>query len=124
MFVVTDVHCMRFRYLDRYEKVHFLGEDGQQADDDDEDSRHRKWSARALHSVPLTYNHAQHNIAGKSQYFSLIKKKQSRKQIFAKYCCNFLSDKNRNQRPRSLDKSSPVCFLRNALNASALSCCF
>ncbi|XP_071644757.1 uncharacterized protein Bap170 isoform X2 [Temnothorax longispinosus] len=51
------------RYLDRYEKVHFLGEDGQQADDDDEDSRHRKWSARALHSVPLTYNHHQHNIA-------------------------------------------------------------
>jgi len=57
---------MFFRYLDRYEKVHFLGEDGQQADDDDEDSRHRKWSARALHSVPLTYNHHQHNIAGES----------------------------------------------------------
>ncbi|XP_074095962.1 brahma associated protein 170kD isoform X3 [Cotesia typhae] len=51
------------RYLDRYEKVHFLGEDGQQADDDDEDSRHRKWSARALHSVPLTYNYHQHNVA-------------------------------------------------------------
>ncbi|XP_023289924.1 AT-rich interactive domain-containing protein 2 [Orussus abietinus] len=51
------------RYLDRYEKVHYLGEDGQQADDDDEDSRHRKWSARALHSVPLSYNHHQHNIA-------------------------------------------------------------
>ncbi|XP_024940666.1 AT-rich interactive domain-containing protein 2 isoform X9 [Cephus cinctus] len=51
------------RYLDRYEKVHFLGEDGQQADDDDEDSRHRKWSARALHSIPLTYNHHQHNVA-------------------------------------------------------------
>ncbi|XP_044582230.1 AT-rich interactive domain-containing protein 2 isoform X2 [Cotesia glomerata] len=51
------------RYLDRYEKVHFLGEDGQQADDDDEDSRHRKWSARSLHSVPLTYNYHQHNVA-------------------------------------------------------------
>ncbi|KAK0096264.1 hypothetical protein PV326_005915, partial [Microctonus aethiopoides] len=50
------------RYLDRYEKVHFLGEDGHQADDDDEDSRHRKWSARSLHSVPLTYNHHQHNV--------------------------------------------------------------
>jgi len=64
-----------FRYLDRYEKVHFLGEDGQQADDDDEDSRHRKWSARALHSVPLTYNHHQHNIAGElnmpSYYYQL-----------------------------------------------------
>ncbi|XP_066590877.1 AT-rich interactive domain-containing protein 2 isoform X3 [Prorops nasuta] len=51
------------RYLDRYEKVHFLGEDGQGAYDDDEDSRHRKWSARSLHSVPLTYNHHQHNVA-------------------------------------------------------------
>ncbi|XP_011297067.1 AT-rich interactive domain-containing protein 2 isoform X2 [Fopius arisanus] len=51
------------RYLDRYEKVHFLGEDGHQGDDDDEDSRHRKWSARSLHSVPLTYNHHQHNVA-------------------------------------------------------------
>ncbi|XP_015111590.1 AT-rich interactive domain-containing protein 2 isoform X5 [Diachasma alloeum] len=51
------------RYLDRYEKVHFLGEDGHQGDDDDEDSRHRKWSARSLHSVPLTYNHNQHNVA-------------------------------------------------------------
>ncbi|XP_063979250.1 AT-rich interactive domain-containing protein 2 isoform X2 [Diachasmimorpha longicaudata] len=50
------------RYLDRYEKVHFLGEDGHQGDDDDEDSRHRKWSARSLHSVPLTYNHNQHNV--------------------------------------------------------------
>ncbi|KAK1118896.1 hypothetical protein K0M31_014666 [Melipona bicolor] len=58
------VHLYFVRYLDRYEKVHFLGEDGQQADDDDEDSRHRKWSARALHSVPLTYNHHQHNVAG------------------------------------------------------------
>lgn len=55
---------MLCRYLDRYEKVHFLGEDGHQADDDDEDSRHRKWSARSLHSVPLTYNHHQHNVAG------------------------------------------------------------
>lgn len=61
--VFDRVLCL-FRYLDRYEKVHFLGEDGQQADDDDEDSRHRKWSARALHSVPLTYNHHQHNVAG------------------------------------------------------------
>ncbi|XP_008217124.1 AT-rich interactive domain-containing protein 2 isoform X3 [Nasonia vitripennis] len=51
------------RYLDRYEKVHFLGEDGHQGDDDDEDSRHRKWNARSLHSVPLTYNHHQHNVA-------------------------------------------------------------
>lgn len=71
-FFVIRIYCngkfvLGFRYLDRYEKVHFLGEDGQQADDDDEDSRHRKWSARALHSVPLTYNHHQHNVAGNSE---------------------------------------------------------
>ncbi|KYM81304.1 AT-rich interactive domain-containing protein 2 [Atta colombica] len=64
LFSTVCTFCaVRWLYLDRYEKVHFLGEDGQQADDDDEDSRHRKWSARALHSVPLTYNHHQHNIA-------------------------------------------------------------
>ncbi|XP_066999631.2 AT-rich interactive domain-containing protein 2 isoform X4 [Anabrus simplex] len=51
------------RYLDRYEKLHYLGEDVDRASDDDEESRHRRWSARALHSVPLTYNHHQHNVA-------------------------------------------------------------
>jgi hypothetical protein len=53
-----------YRYLDRYEKVHYLGEDVDRGSDDDEESRHRRWSARALHSVPLTYNHHQHNVAG------------------------------------------------------------
>uniref|UniRef100_A0A0K8S4F2 AT-rich interactive domain-containing protein 2 n=1 Tax=Lygus hesperus TaxID=30085 RepID=A0A0K8S4F2_LYGHE len=50
------------RYLDRYEKIHYLGEIGERGGDDDEDSRHRRWSARSLHSVPLTYNHGQHNV--------------------------------------------------------------
>jgi len=53
-----------FRYLDRYEKINFLGETGSIAGDDDEDSRHKKWSARALHSVPLVYNHHQHAVNG------------------------------------------------------------
>jgi len=53
------------RYLDRYEKTHFLGDDGGRGSDEDEDSRHKRWSARALHSVPLTYNHSQHVISGK-----------------------------------------------------------
>jgi len=30
------------RYLDRYEKINFLGETGSIAGDDDEDSRHKK----------------------------------------------------------------------------------
>ncbi|XP_021925461.1 AT-rich interactive domain-containing protein 2 isoform X4 [Zootermopsis nevadensis] len=51
------------RHLDRYEKVHYLGEDVERGSDDDEETRHRRWSARALHCVPLTYNHHQHNVA-------------------------------------------------------------
>ncbi|KAF5308291.1 hypothetical protein FQR65_LT06284 [Abscondita terminalis] len=51
------------RYLDRWEKVHFLGEEADRGSDDDEESRHKRWSARALHSVPLSYNYQQHNIA-------------------------------------------------------------
>lgn len=51
------------RYLDRYEKRHYLGEDVDRDGTDDEESRHRRWSARALHSVPLSYNHSQHNVS-------------------------------------------------------------
>lgn len=51
------------RYLDRYEKVHFLGEETERGNDDDVDSRHRRWSSRALHTVPLAYNHHQHNVS-------------------------------------------------------------
>ncbi|CAH1128873.1 unnamed protein product [Ceutorhynchus assimilis] len=51
------------RYLDRWEKVHFLGEDGDRGSDDDEESRHKRWSARALHSVPHAYIYSQHNVS-------------------------------------------------------------
>ncbi|XP_018568229.1 AT-rich interactive domain-containing protein 2 isoform X2 [Anoplophora glabripennis] len=50
------------RYLDRWEKVHYLHEEADRGSDDDEESRHKRWSARALHSVPYTYNYNQHNI--------------------------------------------------------------
>ncbi|CAG9840930.1 unnamed protein product [Diabrotica balteata] len=50
------------RYLDRWEKVHFLHEDADRTSDDDEESRHKRWSARTLHSVPCSYNYAQHNV--------------------------------------------------------------
>ncbi|RZF48547.1 hypothetical protein LSTR_LSTR011162 [Laodelphax striatellus] len=60
------------RYLDRYEKAHFLGDvvEGRTAEEEEEaaggGSRHHRprWSAKALHSVPLVYNHAQHNVTG------------------------------------------------------------
>ncbi|XP_050518137.1 uncharacterized protein LOC114332463 isoform X6 [Diabrotica virgifera virgifera] len=51
------------RYLDRWEKVHFLHEDADRTSDDDEESRHKRWSARTLHSVPCNYNYAQHIVA-------------------------------------------------------------
>ncbi|XP_040569596.1 SWI/SNF nucleosome remodeling complex component [Lepeophtheirus salmonis] len=54
------------RYLDSYEKYHFLGEDEDREDDwynDEEESRSRRQKAQKLHaSVPLSYNHGQHNV--------------------------------------------------------------
>ncbi|KAK4887370.1 hypothetical protein RN001_003641 [Aquatica leii] len=58
------------RYLDRWEKVHFLGEEADRGSDDDEESRHKRWSARALHSVPLSYNYQQHNIAESTREYN------------------------------------------------------
>ncbi|XP_064215038.1 AT-rich interactive domain-containing protein 2 isoform X4 [Tribolium castaneum] len=58
------------RYLDRWEKVHFLGEEADRGSDDDEESRHKRWSARALHSVPLTYNYSQHVIADTNREYN------------------------------------------------------
>ncbi|KRT80635.1 hypothetical protein AMK59_6340 [Oryctes borbonicus] len=58
------------RYLDRWEKVHYLGEEADRGSDDDEESRHKRWSARALHSVPLTYNYTQHNITETSREYN------------------------------------------------------
>ncbi|KAI5733005.1 hypothetical protein M8J76_006582 [Diaphorina citri] len=54
------------RYLDKYEKAHFLGET-HNAIEDDEDTgggRHKRWSnvRNAQPTVPLAYNHSQHQI--------------------------------------------------------------
>lgn len=58
-----------FRYLDRYEKIHFLGETLDRNVDDDEDSRHKRFSARNNHNqhqpvVPHQYNYHQHIVPG------------------------------------------------------------
>eukprot|EP00096_Caligus_rogercresseyi_P011305 TRINITY_DN4406_c0_g2_i1.p1 TRINITY_DN4406_c0_g2~~TRINITY_DN4406_c0_g2_i1.p1 ORF type:complete len:1235 (+),score=353.21 TRINITY_DN4406_c0_g2_i1:632-4336(+) len=54
------------RYLDAYEKIHFLGEEEDREDDwynDEEDSRSRRQKAQKIHaSVPLSYNHGQHLV--------------------------------------------------------------
>ncbi|KAK7503091.1 hypothetical protein BaRGS_00005717 [Batillaria attramentaria] len=51
-----------FRYLNIYEKVHFLGVDPDQAEEDTEDGPARKKVCLPIESVPLTYNYAQHKI--------------------------------------------------------------
>ncbi|KAK9875639.1 hypothetical protein WA026_009438 [Henosepilachna vigintioctopunctata] len=58
------------RYLDRWEKVHYLGEEGDRGSDDDDEGRHKKCSARALHMVPLTYNYNQHNVNEANREFN------------------------------------------------------
>lgn len=53
------------RFLDRYEKLNFHGEEVDRGDDEDDENRHKKWSVRALHSVPLSYNYSQHVVPGR-----------------------------------------------------------
>lgn len=51
------------RYLDKYERVNFHGEEKDPTEEEDDEKRHnRRWSARMLHSVPAVYNHAQHTV--------------------------------------------------------------
>uniref|UniRef100_A0A182MU48 ARID domain-containing protein n=1 Tax=Anopheles culicifacies TaxID=139723 RepID=A0A182MU48_9DIPT len=51
------------RYLDRYERVNFHGEDKDPIEEDDDEKRlHRRWSVRMLHSTPSVYNYNQHNV--------------------------------------------------------------
>lgn len=51
------------RYFDKYERVNFLGEEKERIDEDEEENRHKKWTARALHAIPQSYNHSHHNIS-------------------------------------------------------------
>lgn len=51
------------RYLDKYEKTHFLGEDNERNDDGDElMNRHKKWNNKNLNDVPMKYNYNQHIV--------------------------------------------------------------
>lgn len=51
------------RFFDKYERFNFLGEEKERIDEDEEETRHKRWSARALHSIPQSYNHNHHNIS-------------------------------------------------------------
>ena len=51
------------RYLDRYERLHFLGEDNDRSiDEGDDDNRHKKWNNKNFTEVPLKYNYNQHIV--------------------------------------------------------------
>ncbi|XP_050715559.1 AT-rich interactive domain-containing protein 2-like isoform X6 [Eriocheir sinensis] len=63
----TALKHIYIRYLDAYERVNFLGEDGEERGaemDEGEDSRlmRTKRAIRSLNTVPLSYNHQQHNV--------------------------------------------------------------
>lgn len=54
------------RYFDKYERFNFLGEEKERIDEDEEEflkSIHKRWSARALHSIPQSYNHSHHIVS-------------------------------------------------------------
>lgn len=51
------------RFFDKYERCNFLGEEKERIDEDEEENRHKRWSARALHSIPSSYNHMSHNVS-------------------------------------------------------------
>uniref|UniRef100_A0A1B0CW05 ARID domain-containing protein n=1 Tax=Lutzomyia longipalpis TaxID=7200 RepID=A0A1B0CW05_LUTLO len=65
-FIVNAPVAIKYiylRYLDRYEKLHFHGEEPERADDEEDENRHKRWNARLLHNVPANYNYHQHTIS-------------------------------------------------------------
>lgn len=60
------------RYFDKYERFNFLGEEKERIDEDEEETRHKRWSARALHSIPQSYNHGHHNISDSTRIASKL----------------------------------------------------
>lgn len=51
------------RYFDKYERFNFLGEEKERIDEDEEETRHKRFTARALHSIPQSYNHGMHQVS-------------------------------------------------------------
>ncbi|XP_031339468.1 AT-rich interactive domain-containing protein 2-like isoform X2 [Photinus pyralis] len=94
------------RYLDRWEKVHFLGEEVDRGSDEDEESRHKRWSARALHSVPLSYNYQQHNIAESTREYNNLSTDLYKQSDFDRLVLSLLSPL-----PNEQDFAINVCTL-------------
>lgn len=55
------------RYLDVYERVHFLGEEVDRRESEhheEDDARNRRKALRLLHATPTSYNASQHVVPG------------------------------------------------------------
>lgn len=63
----NQIVSLGFRYLNIYEQIHFLGEDPKTVDTRrDDEGPIRKKHCGPQYNVPLTYNHGQHDVAGKA----------------------------------------------------------
>ncbi|GAB1608731.1 hypothetical protein Ahia01_001157500, partial [Argonauta hians] len=61
---IQAIKQIYIRFLNEYEKIHFLGEDpAHEILDDDEDGSARKKCSTPLHNVPLTYKYSQHKVS-------------------------------------------------------------
>ena len=61
------------RYLDVYERIHFLGEEVDRRESElheEDDARNRRKALRLLHATPTSYNTAQHLISGAFFFFN------------------------------------------------------
>jgi hypothetical protein len=62
------------RYLDKYERVYFHGEDPnkKEFDDDNDHAPARKKVKLPLFGIPLSYNQEQHKVTGQYYYLFFI----------------------------------------------------
>lgn len=60
------------RYFDKYERFNFLGEEKERIDEDEEETRHKRFTARALHSIPQSYNHSSHQVSESMRVISKL----------------------------------------------------
>ena len=98
------------RYLDSYEKVHFLGEEEEGEDswyNDEEESRARRQRAqRVTTTVPLSYNHQQHNVADSNREYLNLPTKVYRKTDYDRLTLSLTSPL-----PNEQDFAINVCTL-------------
>ena len=67
--------CVYRRYLDVYERIHFLGEEVDRRESEmheEDDARNRRKALRLLHATPTSYNTSQHQIPGNHFQHGLI----------------------------------------------------